>query len=155
MSAPQSKNRSIKGRPRERIDRWRTTTNRLRAGRDEKGQVTHRALCGQIPVLVFTAAHRADSAAPVTDFTVMIDDCSGRIGKKLLRARDKNLTHRMLVIGDRPVPVRSWDTPAKANLPSKQFEELDTSERRFFSWIYFCKRFRFLRHSPVHAGSAL
>jgi threonyl-tRNA synthetase len=62
------------------------------------------------------------------EFAVDIDDGSGRIDKKILRARDMNLAHCMLVIGDTEinhgtVAVRWWNTPQKATIKSTPFPE--------------------------------
>jgi threonyl-tRNA synthetase len=71
------------------------------------------------------------------DFTVDIDDGSGRIEKKIVRARDMHLAHVMLVVGDREianntVSVRWWDTPPKEAIKSIPFEEFlaDIKQRR-------------------------
>jgi threonyl-tRNA synthetase len=52
------------------------------------------------------------------DFSVEIDDGSGRIEKKIARGRDAKLAHALLVVGDQEiangtVSVRWWDTPPK------------------------------------------
>jgi threonyl-tRNA synthetase len=61
------------------------------------------------------------------DFTVDIDDGSGRLEKKILRARDMRLAHAILIIGDQEiatgtVAVRWWDTPPKEAITSIPFE---------------------------------
>jgi threonyl-tRNA synthetase len=56
------------------------------------------------------------------DFTVEIDNGSGRIAKKIIRARDQHLAHVMLVVGDQEiangtVAVR-WYNPPKHSIRS-------------------------------------